>query len=217
MYRESIKSRTMLTSIIAILIAFLALSLLSGETVEATISNTVTPEQSDSMFHLAGISHDPISIDSNTNFSDTATNEGWSGDGSTGNPYIIENYTIDVLGGSGHCIEIAGTSVYFIIRNCNLTGADSGSGIHLVNVMNSQLINNTCNYNSRGIYLIDSSNSLIDNNTCSFSGNPNTGIGIQLESSIDNILSNNICNHNYLGDGIRLTDYSDNNVLINNT
>ena len=44
------------------------------------------------------IPHAPLRINNNTEFSSMAGLEGWIGDGSPGNPYIIEGYDIN---GSG--------------------------------------------------------------------------------------------------------------------
>ena len=52
---------------------------------------------------VAGIPHAPIVIDGDTNFSITAANEEWLGDGTSGNPYIIEGLDIDIGGGAGPC------------------------------------------------------------------------------------------------------------------
>ncbi|MHA2302672.1 MAG: hypothetical protein ACXACD_17130, partial [Candidatus Thorarchaeota archaeon] len=86
--------------------------------------------------------HSNITIDGDANFSATALLEGWPGDGSPENPYIIDGLDIDLGGGVGHCISISNTRVNFTISNCTLTGAilywapesmdfgtDEGSGI----------------------------------------------------------------------------------------
>ncbi|MHA3964705.1 MAG: hypothetical protein AM325_014335, partial [Candidatus Thorarchaeota archaeon SMTZ1-45] len=65
-----------------------------------------------------------ITIDGDTNFSDTALVEGWEGDGSPGNPFIIDGLHIDLGVEFGHCIMISNTRVSFTISNCNLTGAN---------------------------------------------------------------------------------------------
>ncbi|MFO8109268.1 MAG: hypothetical protein R6U17_01905 [Thermoplasmata archaeon] len=38
----------------------------------------------------------PIRIDGDSDFASQAAQEGWPGDGSTENPYVIEGYEIDV-------------------------------------------------------------------------------------------------------------------------
>ena len=114
---------------------------------------------------LAGTSHGPIAIDGDANFSDTALLEGWPGDGSPENPFIIDGLDIDLGGSAGQCISINNTRVSFSIRNCNLTGTgrELGAGISLENVTNGELLNNTCTSNRWGIRLGNSDfNNLTD-------------------------------------------------------
>ncbi len=66
--------------------------------------------------------HGIIRINSDAEFAQIAQQEGWPGDGSESNPYIIEGYEIDAQG-VGNCIYIGNTTVHFIIRNCYLHGA----------------------------------------------------------------------------------------------
>jgi ABC-type phosphate transport system substrate-binding protein len=53
--------------------------------------------------------HGTIRIDGDTDFATQAGIEGWSGDGSETNPYIIENYDINGTG-NGTCIYIGNTT-----------------------------------------------------------------------------------------------------------
>ncbi|MHA2003923.1 MAG: right-handed parallel beta-helix repeat-containing protein [Candidatus Thorarchaeota archaeon] len=171
---------------------------------------------------VAGIPHGPIAIDGDANFSDTALLEGWDGDGSPENPYIIEELDIDLDGGVGRCIMITNTRVSFIIRNCNLTGASGywesmdsvygGAGIYLENVNNGELFNNTCTSNSlEGIGLRDSISNIVANNTC----NSNNDRGISLYNSDFNAVMNNTCTDNTFI-GIHLW-YSNSNTVTDNT
>jgi parallel beta-helix repeat protein len=164
--------------------------------------------------HLAFVPHDPIVINGDANFSDTALVEGWTGDGSSGSPYIIENLEIDLGFTPTAAISITGTQAHFIIRQCYLTGplATPSYGVHLDNVANGRIDNthcsgfstginitgcdsitasyNNCSYNSNGIYIISSNSSTVFNNICS-----NTMfIGIRLESSNSSIVIGNTCN-----------------------
>lgn len=67
-------------------------------------------------------SHAPISIVGDSQFASKASSEGWQGDGTPGNPYVIEGYNINASGGV-YCIHIESTSVHFIIRDCLLRNA----------------------------------------------------------------------------------------------
>jgi parallel beta-helix repeat protein len=161
----------------------------------------------------AGTPHDPIYIDGDANFTATAMAEGWPGNGTSGDPFIIEDFDIDLGGAPGHGINISNTRVHFVIRDCNLTGAsvDPGCGIYLYNVSNGELINNTCIGNYIGIYLdFSTSNTLSENNCTS-----NT-INIYLYYFSDsNTLSDNTCTSD-TNAGIVLFR-SNSNTLVNNT
>ena len=158
--------------------------------------------------------HGVIAIDGDANFSDTALLEGWPGDGSPENPYVIDGLEIDLGGDYGHCIDIWNTQVSFIISNCNLTGAfgfpllegvPMGTGIALSNVINGHLVNNILYNNGIGIRLEHSDCNTVANNTC-------IGGGIILGHSHSNIVDNNTCN----ATGIGLYG-SNSNTVANNT
>jgi len=79
--------------------------------------------------------HAPFSISSNTDFNDTAQAEGWIGNGSLANPFIIEKLFIEA---SSDCFKLQGTTAHFIIKNCTFVKSDteSGIGINLQSVEN---------------------------------------------------------------------------------
>ncbi len=158
------------------------------------------------------IPHVPIVIDGDTNFSVTAANEGWLGDGSAENPYIIDGLEIDVDGGEGDCINIINTRVNFTISNCVLIGANTtaGAGVNLKNVTNGNLIGNTLSHSQQAFYFNHSSFILMKSNTitdCRYS--------IQMLSSSDNIIIDNNVSQN--SRGIQLLLSSDYNTVVNNT
>jgi parallel beta-helix repeat protein len=158
---------------------------------------------------LSYISHDSIYIDGDSNFTDTAVLEGWDGNGTIENPFIIENLAIDSGGTAISCISIRSTTVNFIIRNCYLTGASTspGAGVSLYNVYQWKIENNTCNNNRFGIYINQSIQGVAANNTCN-----NNYYGIYLvELSQSNNMINNTCNSNYYG--IFQEDYSEGNTI----
>jgi parallel beta-helix repeat protein len=187
------------------------------------------------------IPHDPFRINSNAEFASMAGSEGWLGDGSPGNPYIIEGYDINGSG-YGYCIYIGNTTVHFKIKDSYLHEAIGGgnypyyadSGIILYNVRNSIIANNNASLNyDYGIFLDSSNNNTITNNVA-YSNNGN-GIyldssdfntitnnnaslggsyGIELLSSHNNTITNNNASNNYYG---ILLYFSSNNTIINNT
>jgi len=121
---------------------------------------------------IKGTAHNPIHINGNEDFASQAATNGWPGNGTQENPYIIEGYEINANGGT-YCIWIENTNVWFVIRNCILWNATSpmsepdGAGIYLKNVQNGTIDNNTCTNNYYGIYMYSSSNNEVANNNCS--------------------------------------------------
>jgi len=92
--------------------------------------------------------HTPIVIDGNPNFNDTAITEGWPGNGTVNNPFIIEG--LNITGPSGNnLIDIKNTDVYFQINNSFLSGGYRA--ISLDKVENGLISNNSisnCNSTS---------------------------------------------------------------------
>ncbi len=70
------------------------------------------------------------------------------GNGTAGNPYIIENLEIDGSGAEA-CIYIQNTIKYFTIRNCTLENAD-GSGVSIYGDTNANVTNCTIMNNGAG-------------------------------------------------------------------
>ena len=87
--------------------------------------------------------HAPIRINSDADFS-IGINGVTGGDGSQGNPWVIENYDIN---GTGYedCIYIGNTTVYYQVKGCCFH--DSINGIYLFCVINSRIKNNTITHN----------------------------------------------------------------------
>lgn len=146
-------------------------------------------------------------------------NSGWvafkndgncTGEGTYSDPYIIEDLVIDG-GGSGSCIWIENSSVYFRIENCSVF--HSGVGIRLSNVNNSLIITNNCSPHYYGIYLSECNNNTISGNTAN-----NNSHGIYLYDVNNNIISGNTANDN-AGNGISVNylavvSVSGNNIII---
>jgi len=134
-----------------------------------------------------------------------------TGNGTYSDPYVIEDLVIDG-GGSGSCIEIENSDVFFKIENCTIynSGDNPNAGIRLLNVTNSLLINNTYSSNHCGIRLSSSSYNNISANTA----RNNDFVGIRLSfSSFNNISGNNPSYNTYHGISLY---YSDNNIISGN-
>jgi len=176
--------------------------------------------------------HATIIINGNEDFAV----QGWPGNGTASEPYIIDGLDIDATAAIG--IDIQNADAYFTVTGCYIHDGGSGYiGIYLYNCMNGNLNNNTCSNDMVGIYLESSDGITVSNNTCTgnyyamylydsdgntVSGNncdTNSDCGIYLESSSSNTIIDNLCSSdNY---GIYLTIYdvdpSDLNTLSNNT
>ncbi len=158
------------------------------------------------------VDHDPISIDGNPDFINQVTTEGWLGNGSSLDPYIIENYNFNNLTGS--LVEIRNTNLSFKIINCYLFNGDFG--IYLYNVKNGNIDNNTLIGNRFSIYNYNVSKGEIINNKIINS----EGDSIRLYFSEENFISNNSVTNN-AGFAIRLGSSNKtfilNNSIFNNT
>ena len=173
--------------------------------------------------------HSPIYISNNNSF----TPQGFSGSGTSTDPYLLENYRI-TNNTEPNLIGIKNTNAYFIIRNNYIDGINkSPTGIYLYNVTNgfvekntfvntwmggwlsldsynNTITNNTFKNNKAGITASDSFNNTYTNNNI-FSS---TDYGISFRGISGNIISNNTIYDN--GDyGIYIRDGIDNLVMNN--
>jgi parallel beta-helix repeat protein len=153
--------------------------------------------------------HAPIYIDGNTDFANQSAIEGWAGDGSQSDPYIIEGYEIDAS--TAHGIESKNTDVFFVIRDCYIhDGGTSFDGIFFANVSYGEVWDSNLSYNKYGIAnYAPSSNNIISNNIIE----SNNNWGIVLAGSSNTVINNSI--HSNLGDGIWLVGSS--NTIFNNS
>ena len=181
---------------------------------KTSISPSIYIPKEKNLFSNSYTIHSPINITSNADFANQALKEGWTGNGSKTNPYVIENYNITA---NGTKITIQNTSVYFLIQNivtnelictdlnastllqisCYKYFTDKLASIFLNNVSNG-IINaiKITDYSESGMYIGNSSNLIIENNDI---------IGIDTFS------------YSSLQNGIYLIKNSINNSLINNT
>jgi parallel beta-helix repeat protein len=205
----------------------------------SVVSSVVSAEGEDS---VALISSPVIQVNNDAELASLISANGWQGNGTLSNPFVIENLDIDAAR-MGDAILVGNTTSHLVIRNCNLHSDDgnplpygSGGGITLFDVTNVVLENNVCTGKSYGIILrsvsyANSRNNTISNNTCignvgielgraSFNDVFNntiigkSGSGLNLLGSDNNSISNNTCYGN--DGGIYLTS-SDHNVISNNT
>ncbi|MBA3045654.1 MAG: right-handed parallel beta-helix repeat-containing protein, partial [Euryarchaeota archaeon] len=141
---------------------------------------------------------EPFRINNNTDFATSPKVTG--GDGSAGNPWIIENYEIDGTG-YGYCIYIGNTTEHFVVRDCLLHNASghnewpwfNNAGITLNNIVNGVFQNNTareCEYGYITIEWIRDLN-FIKNNAFN-----NSRDGIRFLRGYNCTIHNNVANDN---------------------
>lgn len=156
------------------------------------------------------INHNPIIIDGNSDFINKATSEKWQGNGSSTDPYIIQNYFIDAT--TGDDIDISNTNLYFIIQNVWVNGTlPNNNGIYLYNVTNGVLKGNIASNNSIGFFIKSSTKNNLSNNFAT-----ENKYGFSTYQSTYIVLTNNTANNNNQF-GFFLNYQSRHNILFNNT
>ncbi len=186
----------------------------------------------------------PIIIDGDDDFADQKKKYKWTGSGTITDPYIIENYDIDIpyhkkKAVPPAAISISNTTVYFIIRDSTMSNFNGDvDGIILWNVINGQIYRNTITNFVNGIFLINSNDIIItDNNIQGYSESTSMSLssqnirykvervqvfisrGVFLDPSNHNIITDNTIG-GYTGTGVELLDSSDNLIdgnIIDNT
>lgn len=177
--------------------------------VSSIIQSTSTVTAQDIVTTLAYYTeHEMISINSNQDFEDLDI----SGTGDPDDPYIIEKLSIEATGFMNCAIEVRGTNVHFIIRDCYIMSEYIGIRVADLRAGIAQIINNTCISSSGdggGLGISSSRGCKIIENRCS-----NFMQGIHLNNA-DNceIIDNNMTDNNYQGINIR---YSDGNTITGN-
>jgi len=121
--------------VLAIMIATALLVSMWVPTTNPMTSSELVHETSSTSV-VSYVPHGYISINGDDDFNETAYDEGWAGDGSSEDPFIIEGY--EIVHSEG-LIHIRDTRYHFEIRDCNLT--DGGDGVYLNNVTNGLIEN----------------------------------------------------------------------------
>ena len=154
-----------------------------------------------------------------TNDADVAYWANGGGDGSSGNPYILQNYNILGTGPFGILIDASGTgmpyNVSFTIRNCIVTAIEVCIKVvdaypNLVRI-ESCYCYGTIAGDGIGIHLLRCDGAVIWNCTCNY----NLHTGIRIDTSVGTLTQDSTCFGN--GDeGIYLDNASDGAVVENN-
>ncbi|MGY5861434.1 MAG: NosD domain-containing protein [Candidatus Thorarchaeota archaeon] len=108
---------------VTFLLLFVALSSAATEPQQSAVADSVGVKPDPRMALAAHTPHSRISINSDSAFALQATSEGWAGNGTESDPYIIEGY---IISSDQSCISISTTYVHFVIRDCILETISGG-------------------------------------------------------------------------------------------
>ncbi len=200
------------------MIAVWLVMILMGGLIGFVNLSTAAEESGNGDAETRSAAHGTISINGNGVFASQASSEGWAGDGSEGNPYIIENYDVnasEATDDDAAGIKIENTDVYFIIRNCVIHdgyewGVSYNDGICFYNAKNGKIENCEIYNNDDGISFSSFSN---NNAITSNQIHNNNRDGIRHGSSLNNNITNcNVYNNSL---GIYLLSSSNYNITGN--
>jgi parallel beta-helix repeat protein len=180
-------------TIIVLLVCVLATQTTPTDIMDANVASETS---------LSG-SGDRVLITSNSDFAFRASIRGWPGNGTSGNPYLLNDLIIH----SSPAIDISNTNVHFIIQDGELGGITGYYGVRLRNVANGTIKN--CELNGQyGLDLEDSEAITIQKAVCngafSISGSSRfaiTGSSIWYRLIIQNSYSFDIID-NVIGEAI---------------
>ncbi|HUX98033.1 MAG TPA: SHOCT domain-containing protein [Candidatus Deferrimicrobium sp.] len=168
-----------------------------------------------------------FTIDSNSDFDIVDS----GGDGSSGNPWIIEGW-MWYIWSVGYAIYITDTTDHFIIRNCYIYGFFAGISIGIVldNVQNGRIENVIFSASSvylpeppnpsppygypslAGLEMIDCNSNEVVNNYFLYEGDGNFMHGIKMTNCDNNNITGNTINAYY---DLHMTNCESNNILLN--
>jgi parallel beta-helix repeat protein len=141
----------------------------------------------------------PILILGDSDF--TPENGVTGGNGTPGDPYVIEGWDIDAFTGNG--IEIRNTAAPFIIRDVTIHGGTEYSGLYFANVRNGSVWNVASTRNDYGIVILSSSSLHIASSVVTYSFSR----AMRVEASTDVIIEGTLIRDN--PDGLWLEASSD--------
>jgi parallel beta-helix repeat protein len=155
--------------------------------------------------------HDPILINGDSEFNSTAQAEGWLGNGTTSDPFVISG--LEILTDAESAISITGTTAYFVIRDCYLIGASYSvrlaylsfgtlenvftkesltAGVFVEWSNNVTLRNVSCIDTEHGLSFFESHNITIRDSTCI----GNWRYGIEINHCSHGLVTNNTLERN---------------------
>lgn len=144
---------------------------------------------------LLSQAHPPVSINGNEDFISTAQSKGWKGDGTSQNPYLINNQNITHV--YKDLLTIKNTDLHFLINNSYLIVFPDPSGImpypqtyatYFENVSNVVISNTMISSSYYGMTLIESENITLLNSVFR-----SHAYGITIDASYNiNIINNSV-------------------------
>ncbi|NHJ15176.1 MAG: hypothetical protein EAX95_15955, partial [Candidatus Thorarchaeota archaeon] len=125
---------------LTLLVLFVLISMASIRIIGLGASLEATPLSALNEPTLAYESHDPIDIYGDSGLSAQADDEDWLGDGTSGNPFLIQGYSII---SAATCISIFSTTLHFVIQDCYLSPTEEWfDSLQLIGVSNGRV--NSC-------------------------------------------------------------------------
>ncbi len=198
---------------ILLLSMILLLQVIVGGTFANSTINSLNKESSSTNVNYSN--HDPIRINNQLDLIDQVSKEGWKGEGTLNNPYVIENYSITKSSDSIYPLGIAifNTTSYIVIQNCivNFQGKLSDRvGIYIGDSNNIIIRSNILELNRFGIELENTGNVNATNNQLISN---NVGIVIGRGTNKTSIKSNVF---NKVGDGVWFSHVATNTTILSN-
>ncbi len=164
--------------------------------------------------------HGPIFINGNDDFRLKASIEGWTGDGTMENPYIIEYLDITGFIPQRGLVTIINTNVHFIIRNSLIhdNNAIDGVGILLQNVSNAVISKvKIFNTNGTGLLIFDYNFAFSHHNVIEYSEIHHNAAALSLWNSFNNTIQHNIFHDSLTADIVAFGENTSSNLFQNNT
>ncbi len=191
--------------------------MLTFDPVSSEFLNTASSDMNDGGYGGQATSESfdpPIIIDSDAELVAMAIEEGWDGDGSASDPYVISGYHINGTG-TWYCIYVGNVTLHLVIRDNHLVNASYGPGQYVwplesclairgcsnISIVSNLIENCTSTYqpSHTGIFISDST-ARVEGNRIE---NINTGISSHIHSYDDvskvYIANNTISNFTFNG------------------
>ncbi|MHA1927756.1 MAG: right-handed parallel beta-helix repeat-containing protein [Candidatus Thorarchaeota archaeon] len=201
------------TKVVLVLTLLLVTVVLSQTILKSRLAMTPCEVTDIGLISQTYTDHAAIFIDGNADFLSQASAESWEGDGSAGNPIIIEGYNITDTITEG--IKIWNVDLHWIVRTNLIDGGPPyACGLAIDNCSNGEILNNIIRNRGVGIQAFEGTHN------CSFLNNQimnNDATAFKVMSGMSNcIISGNTLLDN-VGNNIWITGGFNDSQVINNT